>query len=50
MTTNKNIINFMIELKEIVRNSGRTNVITLNKLDELFVKYNINLRELKNEK
>jgi len=41
-----NIIDFMIDLKGIVRNIGKTNIITLSQLDELFVKHKINLREL----
>lgn len=36
---------FAQELKETIRNSGRTNVIPIRILEELFVKYNIKLRK-----
>jgi len=42
----RNLVGFAIELKNLVRNSGRTNIITINKMEELFNKYEINLREL----
>ena len=37
---------FIIELKNKVRSSGRTNVIHINEVDHLFVKYKINVCKL----
>lgn len=41
-----NLIDFLIELKRKVGNSGRTNIITVREIEELFVRYEINLGEL----
>lgn len=41
---------FIIEIKRLINNLGRTNFITPSQIDELFIKYNINMKELKNEK
>lgn len=40
---------FIIELKELKDNLGRTNIITHQKIDELFVKHEINIRDMENE-
>lgn len=44
-----NMKKFLIELKQKIRNSGRTNVISVNEIDLLFVKHNINIRNLKED-
>ena len=41
--------NFIIDVKGLLRNLGRTNIITPRELDELFVKWDINIKELENE-
>lgn len=38
--------NCLIELKSLIRNVGRTNIITPREIDEIFVKHNINLKKL----
>lgn len=40
-----NLVNFVIELKKLVRESGRS-FIPISKIDGLFVKFNINLKEM----
>lgn len=44
-----NIINFIIELKQHLRNLGRTNFVSRNYLEELYIKHNINVKELEKE-
>ena len=43
----RNLINFALELKILVRDLGRSNVISKRELEELLVKYDINTQELK---
>lgn len=38
--------NFILDIKRLVRNSGRSNFIEVIKIEELFIKYNINVKEL----
>ena len=45
----KNIKEFLIELKDFARGKGRSSIFP-NDIDELFVKHNINVRELENTK
>jgi len=40
---------FIIEVKGLIRNTGRTNIITPNSIDELFIKWGINMKELEDE-
>ena len=40
---------FIIELKDLIKNQGRTNIITPQRIDRLFVEHGINMRELENE-
>lgn len=46
---NKKWIECLIEIKKLIRNEGRTNFISPRELDELFVKYDVSLRELEAE-
>ena len=46
----QNLKKFAIEIKNLIRNLGRTNVIPIAEIDELFVKFNINVRDLENGK
>jgi hypothetical protein len=39
------LLGFALEIKKLVRNLGRTNTITSQQLEEMFVRYNINLSE-----
>jgi len=39
-------IDCLIELKELLNNLGKTNIITRRQIDELFVKHEINLKKL----
>ncbi len=39
-------IEFIIELKQYIRNLGRTEFVSKTYLDMLFVKYDINVKEL----
>ncbi len=41
--------NFIIDVKGLIRNMGRTSVITPREIDELFVKWDINMKELEDE-
>jgi len=41
-----NPIDCLIELKELVNNLGRTNIITRRQIEELFIKHEINLKKL----
>jgi len=45
----ENMKKFILELKNKIRDSGRTNVIPIRELDYLFIKYKINIRELGKE-
>lgn len=45
----ENIKQFIMELKNIIRDRGRTNMIDKSEIDMLFVKHNINVKELENE-
>lgn len=47
---NERFKKMLYELKRTIRCSGRTNIITTNYIDSLFVKYNINLKDLEPEK
>lgn len=47
---NKNLKQFVIELKNLIRNNGRTNVISISEIDELFVKHNINVGDLEDDR
>lgn len=40
-----NLVNFIIELKKLVRESGKS-FIPVSKIDELLVRFNINLKEV----
>ena len=42
-------IEFIIELKRYLRNLGKTSFISKTYLDLLFVKYNINVKELEKQ-
>jgi len=41
---------FIIELKQRIRNTGRSSVMTISELDELFIKHQINVKELENDR
>lgn len=45
-----NLINFVIDLKKEIRNSGRTNALPIRIIEELFNKYKINRKELEKMK
>lgn len=40
---------FIIAIKQLIRNEGKTNIITPQEIDELFVKHEINMKELEQE-
>ena len=42
----KNLVGFAIELKKKMGESGRTNIIPIRTLDEMFVRYELNLKEM----
>ena len=44
-----NIIEFVIELKQYLRNLGRTEFVSKTYLETLYIKYNINVKDLENE-
>ena len=36
----------LLEIKKLIRNTGRSNLIQISEIDEIFVKYGINMKEL----
>jgi len=46
---NKNLKEFVVEILRLVRDTGRTNSISISLIEELIVKHNINLRDLKDD-
>ncbi len=42
-------IEFIIELKQYIRNLGRTSFVSKTYLEMLYVKYNINVKELEKQ-